>query len=181
MSRIRDILPSGFALIAIGLLFVAAGFLWVCWHAPVPDYRTQSTSMALSSSDAAPAVSAERAVAPDRIASDLLERPLFMRDRRPYTEAAVEVIPPAPAPEPVITAAPAAPAPEPEPRAPPHAPMIGIYADQSGLAALMRGDDGDERWVRIGEQLEGWRVTSITRNAITLQSDGESVVITSSE
>ena len=92
------------------------------------------------------------------------ERPLFSPSRRP---------PAAPPPTVVVRA---------EPTPPPPAPsltLFGVVADQDGAHAVVRTASADRTVrVRIGDEIEGWKVEKIESRRLVLSLDGRSAVFT---
>jgi hypothetical protein len=89
------------------------------------------------------------------------DRPLFSPSRRP------------PPPPPVLAAVPSAPA---APAPPPSFVLFGIVSDDSGPRAVLRGSGKIVR-VRLGDEIEGWRVTEIEARHLVLSHDERSVTI----
>jgi hypothetical protein len=117
------------------------------------------------------------AAAPDGAAPDLsgldrtqvLARPLFAPDRRPWqpppAPEVVEVL----AEEPEVVAEP-----------PPDLVLLGV-AISEGRAAALIGDLGgmaEPAWVSEGETVLGWTVGAVTGQAVTLTGDGREVALT---
>jgi hypothetical protein len=99
-----------------------------------------------------------------------LLRPLFHPTRRPFVapppvaveEAEVEVVedPTLHEPDPEMEVS--------EP--PPEFRLAGISGSADGIRVLLgMGSGGDFQWYRQGDELSGWKVTAITKLAVTLQ------------
>lgn len=56
---------------------------------------------------------------------------------------------------------------------PDHAALIGILSLESGRKALLRLPNGDYRALRVGDVLEGWRVSAIGLDAMRVSKGGE--------
>lgn len=109
--------------------------------------------------------------------TEALLRPLFHADRRPF------------APPPVETAAPVAeaemlpePVAEPQPVAAPlerpQVRLAGVSLSGATRRALLGAADGAEmRWYLQGETVGGWVVAAIGREAVTLASGEQSVML----
>ena len=105
--------------------------------------------------------------------TETLARPMFRADRKPFVAA-----PEAP---PVV---------EETVEVPPAAPSIapGIEPPQGlKLLGVMRDGDGQDRalvksavtpaasWLRIGDEIDGWRLAAIASSAVTLSADASSI------
>jgi type II secretory pathway component PulC len=92
------------------------------------------------------------------------ERPVFSPSRRP----------PPPPPQPIVQI----PSPPPPP-APPNLTLFGIVLEADEARALVRiAPRNDIVRVRIGEEVNGWKVTQIERRQLVLSLDGRSVTFT---
>jgi hypothetical protein len=94
-------------------------------------------------------------------------RPLFLKSRTPWSAPVVETPPPPvemvePSMEP-----PAALEPTSEPL---EATLVGIQRDSAGAKALVSLAGADVRWVRQGEDIQGWTIDRIDDDAIDLSS-----------
>jgi hypothetical protein len=89
------------------------------------------------------------------------DRPLFSPSRRPPPAPFVRLTDPTPVP----------PAP---PALPPSIALVGIITEDNGSFAVVRADPSTNKSirVRIGDQIEGWTVTQITKLNIILSRDG---------
>ncbi|MGL4397053.1 MAG: hypothetical protein ACRCS9_10985 [Hyphomicrobium sp.] len=98
--------------------------------------------------------------------SEILTRPLFRADRRPF------IAPPPPAQEPArpIDVATAEQAPPPTP--PQGLLLVGIVRDGRGLSrALFRSaQTKGADWINVGEQVSGWELAAIGSAQVTLSS-----------
>jgi general secretion pathway protein N len=84
--------------------------------------------------------------------SETRDRPLFSPSRQP----------PAPKLASVPQAAPPAP--------PPNVVLLGVITDADGARVMVRGGDKTIR-VRLGEDIEGWKVTQIESRRVVLSHD----------
>jgi general secretion pathway protein N len=92
------------------------------------------------------------------------DRPLFSPSRRP---------PPPPQAPRVETVAAVAP---PAPRQPPSVVLLGIVTDADGTWALIRAGGADKiKSARLGDEIEGWKVSQIETRRLVLSSDDRSV------
>jgi hypothetical protein len=94
-------------------------------------------------------------------------RPLFLKTRAPWSAPIVEAAPPPiemlePPMEP-----PAAPEQMSEPL---EATLVGIQRDAAGAKALVSLAGADVRWVRQGEDIQGWTIDRIDDDAIDVSS-----------
>lgn len=92
--------------------------------------------------------------------TDLLERPLFMADRRPYREKAV-------------------------PSAPPIADnladvsLLGIMTVNAKNSAIIKARDSTKSVrVIVGDKVRAWTVKSIAKDGIVLELDGREIALT---
>jgi hypothetical protein len=89
------------------------------------------------------------------------DRPLFSPGRRP------------PPPPPPVIAQPIPPVP---PMPPPTVVLFGIVTDRNGAAAVVRGGASDKIIrARLGDEIEGWKVTRIEPRSLMLSHDDRSV------
>jgi hypothetical protein len=108
--------------------------------------------------------------------TETLSRPVFFKDRRPYVPPPPPP-PPAPPPPPqvVVVPPPPPPAPPPPPPPPPDPEFmlagVTITLDVK-RAYLAAGSGADGVWVGEGEQIEGWRVGTITETGVDLHNAG---------
>ena len=105
----------------------------------------------------APAVAPEPPPVAEIPATETLGRPLFAKSRRPSLNA------------PKLAAA-----------APPPAGMklrAVVAMDQTARAYLVAEGSADGKWLRVGDELNSWTVESISRRAIALRRDAETVSI----
>jgi general secretion pathway protein N len=101
------------------------------------------------------------AAQPLELLSDTRERPLFAPTRRP---------PPPPPPPVVRQAAPVPPVP------PPNVVLLGVVTDQNGPRVVVRSGGPDKIIrARLGEEIEGWRVSQIEPRRVVLSHDARSV------
>jgi type II secretory pathway component PulC len=92
------------------------------------------------------------------------ERPVFSPSRRP----------PPPPPQPIVQL----PSPPPPP-APPSLTLFGIVLEAGEARAVVRiAPRGEIVRVRIGEEINGWKVTQIERRQLVLSLEGRSVTFT---
>jgi general secretion pathway protein N len=92
------------------------------------------------------------------------DRPLFSPSRR------------GPAPPPVVVMPPAPPAPPPSP---PSVTLFGVVMDAGEARAIVRaGSAGPVRRVRIGDDIDGWKVTQIEQRQLTVSRDGRAASFT---
>jgi len=91
------------------------------------------------------------------------ERPLFIPERR---------LPAAPIA--VVAAAP----PPPPPATPPHVLLLGVLTDASGPRAIIQSDgEGKNKAVRLGDDIQGWRVTHIEMRQLVISHDDRDAAI----
>jgi general secretion pathway protein N len=103
-------------------------------------------------------------VALDRLAATR-QHPLFAPDRR----------------QPDAAPAPAVAHEEPPPPAvgPPQLSLFGIIVEAQGPCAIVRsGAAGKPARLRLGDEVEGWRVTTIEDHALVLSRDDRSITLT---
>ncbi len=125
---------------------------------PPPESQTLQTS-----------VSAEQ----DNVA-DVLARPLFMPDRKPFQPPPLPAPPPQAAAPPPVVVEPQAPPPAPAPEAP--APPPPLNATLKGVlltnaldkAYLVFPESPDGAWVTVGTDISGWKLTRIAKDQVTL-------------
>lgn len=92
------------------------------------------------------------------------DRPLFTRGRRP----------PAALHAPPVTAAPPAPPPP-----PPKLALFGILVQDGEASAIVRGAPSEKViHVRVGDDIDGWKVSKIAERQIVLSQDDRSVTFT---
>ena len=98
--------------------------------------------------------------------SATLLRPLFSPTRHP----------PAPPPQPVQLVAPPAP---PPPQPPPNLVLFGVVMDGEGARALVRAG-GDKKMLRakIGDDIDGWKVSQIEARKVVLSLDARFATFT---
>jgi hypothetical protein len=91
------------------------------------------------------------------------DRPLFTPGRRPpasSTSAHVEAPPPAPPPAPNVA-------------------FYGTLVDSEGASAIVRGRPSEKViHVRVGDQIDGWKITQIDDRRLVLSLDARSVTFT---
>jgi general secretion pathway protein N len=122
----------------------------------------------LAAADEAPAEAQSGAALVNPLAAHSLEhlsatrdRPLFAPSRRPP-----------PPPPPVVEAVP----PPPPPLPPPTLVVLGIVADANGTLAMVRSAASDKILrARLGDDIEGWKVTQIEARSLVLAHDERSV------
>jgi hypothetical protein len=119
--------------------------------------------------------------------SETFTRPLFSPTRRPFVapkqpepEPVAEVQPPAePTPEPVEPP----PAPEPPPELPPpydpgQFQLKGVLQNGENLAVLLATPDAPNGlWLSTGSEIMGWTIVNIDKNAVTLETGANKVVV----
>jgi hypothetical protein len=90
------------------------------------------------------------------------DRPLFTRGRRP----------------PAVRAAPVAAAP-PAPPPPPKLALFGILVEDGEASAVIRGAPSEKAiHVRVGDDVDGWKVSKIAERQIVLSQDDRSITFT---
>jgi hypothetical protein len=108
--------------------------------------------------------------------NDILARPLFLPDRKPFQPP-----PPEPPPPPMdvstpqVTAPtvppPAPAAPEPAPPPPLNASLKGVLiTDALDKAYIVSPDAPDGMWFTVGSEISGWKLTKIRNSEVTLVS-----------
>jgi hypothetical protein len=96
-------------------------------------------------------------------AADILSRPLFRQDRRPF-------VPPIAAPEPEIRAEPAQEDQVARDLPLPNLVLAGVNLGPEAASALVRDSDHETTgWLRIGDQVAGWRLKAVNEAAIILE------------
>jgi hypothetical protein len=92
------------------------------------------------------------------------DRPLFTRGRRPPA---------------VVHAAPVAAAPPSPPPPPPKLALFGILVEDGEASAIVRGAPSEKvTHVRVGDDIDGWKVSKIAERQIVLSQDDRSVTFT---
>jgi hypothetical protein len=92
------------------------------------------------------------------------ERPLFAPDRRP------------PAPPPVVRVDPQPVDPKP---VPPSLVLLGVLLDAGQPSAVVRGAPSEKTVrVRVGDELDGWKIAQIAERQLVLARDDRSVTFT---
>lgn len=87
--------------------------------------------------------------------TDTTGRPLFHPDRKPAPRAAGPGSQPADAAAAMFE-------------------LVGLMEDTDGLRrAMIRAGEEPAEWVRTGEQINGWQVTSIDSDAVTMEALGQ--------
>lgn len=102
--------------------------------------------------------------APSGTAIVLLEQPLFNKERSPPELAEDGVSLTAGAPAEAIPIPPAPPSQLPT--------LVGIAAGRGKAVAIMKGLDGSARNYGVGDDIDGWAVVSISRNAVRVTAVG---------
>lgn len=108
-----------------------------------------------------PEVSIDPPVEPDALAryQEIVERPLFSRNRRPPVEIEEEE------PEEEVV--------EEEPLEPLKGVLQAVIATEGKRLALLEDDDGDMHWLRPGEAIQGWMLEEINAGSAVFVHDGE--------
>jgi hypothetical protein len=98
--------------------------------------------------------------------STTLDRPLFSPSRRP----------PLPPPPPVLQATPPA---APPPQQPPNLMLFGVVMDGEDARAVVR-TEADKKMLRarIGDEIDGWKVSQIDRRKVVISQDGRFATFT---
>lgn len=109
----------------------------------------------------------------------LIQKPLFSETRSPRLyqppPPIEEVAQPEPMPETEL--------PETDPLASqpltiPGIALLGIIAEEGVSRVLIRlSDQNQERWFDIGDDIDGWSITEISRSAITLSQNGYETIV----
>lgn len=106
----------------------------------------------------------------ERTYQQTLARPIFSKDRRPYRP------PPPKPPKPVKIAKPAPKPVAPPPIADPDLTLAGIAITSDAKQAFMTHPSNSEgRWVKEGEEIMGWRISTILPGEVTLERSGRSI------
>jgi hypothetical protein len=110
--------------------------------------------------------------APAKVYTETLARPIFRADRKPFV-AAVEPPPPA------IEEAAEAPAPATQSQPPQGLKLVGVMRDGDGQnrAFVRSAQTPAANWLRVGDEIDGWRLSAITPSGVTLSSDTASVTL----
>ena len=156
MRRRQRHRPAFFALAAA--LILAGG--------AIAQAHAQARSKDQSQVSAAPSVAVVSPLAarPLEALSATRDRPLFSPSRR------------APAPPPVV-AMPQAP--PPPPPSPPSVTLFGVVMDAGEARAIVQAGSAKQvRRVRIGDDIEGWKVTQIEQRRLMLSLDGRVATFT---
>ena len=98
---------------------------------------------------------------PDIFYDAITARPLFSPTRRPI-EATAELVA---VPEPVEAL------PTPEMSEQPNVGLGGVLGSIDERKALILFEDSPARWLRLGDDVDGWKITDISDKTITLSSD----------
>lgn len=107
-------------------------------------------------------------------ASQVRERPLFVRSRRPPQPRPAVEEPVVAEPTPVVEVAP-----PPEPAPPPDFLLVGVRIDTDGKRALVRiGPSGVSEWQREGDNLEGWKLETIQTSGVIMKRGSETLRLT---
>ena len=154
--------------IAMGslLLLASLNLLSLLW---LKQVATQDGALRIAATEWAPGSSAatEHALPQpkDKTAySEILARPIFYKDRRPFVPA-----PPAPPPRPVAVA-------PPPPAVDPRFSVMGIAITKEGRQAFVTSAaNRDGAWFKEGEDVMGWQISRIISESVTLQKAGRSI------
>jgi hypothetical protein len=171
-AQLRRLAPSPLA--AGALLMLAALDLWMAlWLGMVAFGDTETATV--TTGQPARASQQERTVPVPKPAADYqaaLARPLFFRTRSPY----VPPPPPPPAPQPSVMAVEPPPPPPPLPISEPELTLAGVtITARVRKAYLVSKAGGEGTWCNEGEEIQGWRISSIGDSSIALD-DGERIV-----
>lgn len=132
---------------------------------PVPDTAPESITAPAEVGDETVYPSANDAL------NDIVERPLFVRTRRPPQPRPV-VVEPVASDNSTVDAAP-----EPD-AAPPEFVLMGVRIDTGGKWALLRiGELGAAQWRTEGDELEGWKIKRILAASVELQKAGQTLAL----
>ena len=148
----------------LGLLVLALLGLALAWQTEQPreTLAPSATPRSAGSDELAALEPAPGPLSEARLAV-ITERPLFMPTRRP----------------PEIAAAPVSAATTPPPPPPPNFVVSAIVREGERWLALMRDRRGDEAVeVEVGAALNGWTVTEITADRVTLTTGNREVQVT---
>lgn len=98
--------------------------------------------------------------------TETVERPLFTTDRRPVPEATVEATPEAP----VVAAT---------QQSPPSLELSAIVIEEGRRMALFRGAGASGSSLRAeeGEEVEGWTLSAVRSDGVTLEQNGRTIDI----
>jgi hypothetical protein len=117
------------------------------------------------------------------VLADVLARPVFLPGRKPFQPPP----PPAPAPQaevpPPVVMEPAAPPPAPAPVAPAPPPPLNatlkgvLLTDALDKAYLVYPQSPDGAWVTVGMEIDGWKLTRIAKDQVTLVLGGQKLVL----
>jgi hypothetical protein len=92
------------------------------------------------------------------------ERPLFSPTRRPPPPPATEAAPPS--------------APPPAPVPPPDIALLGVVLDGENARAIVRAGAAEKPMrLRVGDEIEGWKITAIERRHLVLSRDDRSATV----
>ena len=139
-------------MVALGLPLLMASFA-VTRAQIQPQTQVQPPAPTMPTASLASPLAAQSL---DRL-SATRERPLFSPSRRP----------PAPPPVPIVS--------RPPPPAPPKVTLFGIILDADEARAVVSVETADKiRRVRIGDDIQGWKVTQIEERWLVLSLDDRS-------
>lgn len=165
--RIRTLRVTSLAGFATAGL-VATATLWVLSRGI--DVPLRSNAENTQSGNPPPPPSASVGSTETFVFEEGLKRPLFEESRRPFTKAVA-----APAPDPAsLSQPPPAPVAIPPP-AITGLRLAGLYLSDGQHAALIVTQDNPAgQWLKLGEEIAGWKVGRISAGHVTLQSNGQS-------
>ncbi len=172
MTRFRDYIPTGLSLVLIGALislFVSEAS--TLHHTPLP-----SSPDRIDYSEEAPNQGGEAylakvvTVSPDIMPA--LERPLFSETRRVFQQPEVRLNEEPPLSPPFLESGPVEIEAIVQP-SPPNLTFKGfVKTANQYLALILVGDTGAEKWLGIGEEINGWTIKSISENQLNFRQNG---------
>lgn len=148
------------SLLGIAVLCLAVGGAELAWRHPLEVF-VEPPSPVAETTDQVVSKSTHRSFADY---SDVVARPLFTIDRRPY-EVPVEPSPPRePARPPVVAR-------------PEFWLRAVISTSEAQIALVAVGDAPEIHKLRLGDQVEGWTLAEVSRASIYLERRGERILV----
>ena len=157
----------------LGAIAALATLNWQIWITPNdirPIALEQTAPSVLGTSSEVPRSAQGPARA--KIYTETLARPIFRAGRKPFF---AEVTPPPPVSEEAVEAPPDAPPIEP----PQGLKLVGVMRDGDGRdrALVKSAQSPSASWLQIGDDIDGWRISEIAPNTVTLSSDASTITL----
>lgn len=152
------------------LAFIGLNFACLIWIALIvgDDGAVRISPVAWTPNVDASLIDGVQASQPVNGYSEILARPIFFRERRPY------IAPPPPPPPPQSSPAPVFAPPPPAPITKPDLAVSGIaLIGDAKQAFLASASDPNGIWVKEGEGFMGWQVRKITSASVTIEKAGQ--------